>query len=64
MLSATHNQAHIELCWSANPAPNFRQAIVEDATDDSEEATCTCKRSTGGAIVADHGILNEKAPRY
>jgi len=50
-LSTTHSQAHLKFRWSANAAPNLRQAIVEDVTDESEESTC--KRFLG-SITRDH----------
>lgn len=56
-LSTTHSKAHLELRWSANAAPNPRQAIVEDVTDDSEETTC--KRGLGNT-TGDHDTTQRK----
>ena len=57
-LPTTHGQARVEFRWSANTAPNFRQAIVEDVTDDSEEATC--KRCMGSTTGAEHDTTQRK----
>lgn len=51
-LRTTYGQAHLEFRWSAGPVPDSRQAIVEDVTDDSEEATATQCR--GSVTVADN----------